>query len=101
MSEIATQHDDEAKVALIEQNQVKELLTIKDTQTLLTEQRERLEEKLPLLVIFQNEDKTWTRFTKTDNINELIEKGSFWGMHKVPKFQTKVSILKNKPKEIK
>jgi len=79
---------------------VEQLIDIKNEIAKLSEQRDEIENVLPKLVIYKNTDGTWTRFKKTDNIKELENKGSVWGMYSVKRNQTKIDILKNKPKEL-
>ncbi len=50
-------------------------------------------------VTYQNDDGTYTRFTKIDNLEELKEKGFIYRAVDTYRFTTKLENLKNKPKE--
>lgn len=57
-----------------------------------------IENELPEQVVYQNADGTWTRFTKVDNLDELMEKGQIFRSHPISRFTSKIDILKNEPK---
>ena len=79
--------------------EVERLKQIKEQMALLSKEKEEIELKLDEKVIYQNEDGTWTRFTKIDNVEEL-KKGNFFRSTIVNRFTTKLETLKRKPKEL-
>ena len=80
---------------------VERLKALKEQIELLSKEKEQLELEVEDLVIYKNDDGTWTRFTKTDNIAELNNNGNFWKSTKVTRYSTKIETLKNPPKELK
>ena len=91
----------------IEQTTGKELKTkverlkeIKEAFSKLSEEKKEIENGLPEQVIYENEDGTWTRWTRTDNLTELMEKGEIFRAAPISRYTTKLENLKNKPKEL-
>lgn len=82
-------------------DKVERLKQIKEETDKLHEERRVLESEVDDLIIYQNEDGTWTRFTKTNNIEELQEGKTVWKSCGMEKFSTKIENLKNEPKELK
>jgi len=71
----------------------------KEKTEALYKERDDLEKRLPEKVIYQNEDGTWTRFTKTDNFKTIEEIGIVWKSTSFGRFSTKIDgSLKNEPK---
>lgn len=67
----------------------------------LSTERKELEATLPDLLVYQNIDKTWTRWSRTNNVDELTKKEKvFVGVY-VDRLSTKIEVLKNEPKELK
>lgn len=64
----------------------------------LYKEKSKLVNGLPENFVYQNPDGTWTRFTKIDNLDELMEKGQIFRSHPITRFTSKIDILKNKPK---
>jgi len=79
-------------------SRIERLKEIKFQIAELTKEKESLELELDSKVIYQNEDGTWTRFTKIDNVEELL-KGTFFRSTAVSRYTTKLETLKNEPKE--
>jgi hypothetical protein len=73
----------------------------KEKTEALYRERDYLEKRLPEKVIYQNEDGTWTRFTKTDNFKTIEETGIVWKSTSFGRFSTKFEDLKREPKENK
>lgn len=84
------------------EQKVKRLLEIKELVKSLFDEKRAIEKELDDLVIFQNDDKTWTRFKKAD-LSEQLKSGEpiFYPKVFIERFLTEVRILKNKPKELK
>ena len=80
---------------------VKSLNVIKEQQDKLFSEKKDIIDQLPELVIFKNEDNTWTRFTKVDNISVLTEKGTIFRTSSLDRYTTSIEVLKNPPKELK
>lgn len=76
------------------------LVEIKDTLDKLYEEQQAILEKIDEQIIEQNEDGTWTRFNKVDNVKALIETGSFFKATSVNRYSADIKTLKNKPKEL-
>jgi len=81
-------------------SKVERLKQIKEEISKLNDEKDKLEEITDDLVIYQNPDGTWTRFTKLDNIEEL-KKGTLFRSTSVGRYTTKIESLKNPPKELK
>lgn len=79
---------------------VERIKAIKAEEELLRKERKALEETLPDQVIYPNPDGTWTRWTRTDNLTELLEKGEIFRAAPIGRYSTKLENLKNKPKEL-
>lgn len=79
---------------------IERLKAIKEQMNALNAEREAIELEVDEKVIYQNEDGTWTRFTKIDNIEEL-KRGTLFRSTSVNRYTTKLETLKNKPKELK
>lgn len=84
----------ETEISLIE-----ELKIIKSQIETLEQRKLEIEKFLPEKVIYQNEDATYTRFTRIDNLKELEEKGSIFRASICKRYTCRVENLKNKPKE--
>ena len=82
-------------------NKVERLFAIKAEQKVLSEEKEKIVKELEDFHAYQNEDNTWTRFTKIDNIKELEEKGTVFRSSSIDRYTVKLEILKNIPKELK
>ena len=89
------------EVKVQEELLVEKLKKLKKQQELLSEEKKKIIEELDDMVIYQNEDGSWTRFTKIDNLQELQEKGQVFRSTSLERYTTKVEILKNTPKELK
>ena len=83
---------------MTEKAQVEQLKLLKEEMTVLSDKKTEIENRLPESVIYQNEDGTWTRFTKIDNLKELEEKGSIFRASITNRYTTKLETLKNQPK---
>lgn len=79
---------------------VERLKEIKSSIDSLSKERQEIENTLDDQIIYQNTDGTWTRFTKIDNIQELIEKGTMFRASSINRYTVKLETLKNKPKEL-
>lgn len=79
---------------------VERLKQIKIEQEKLSNEQAEIVNKLGDILCYQNQDGTWTRFTKIDNIKELQEKGTVFRSNSFNRYSTKVEVLKNKPKEM-
>ena len=82
-------------------DKVEELKKIDGQIDALYKQREDLLKILPDLVIYPNEDTTWTRLIKTDNAKALAQGETIWKRSPVTQFSTDLKELKNPPKELK
>jgi len=80
---------------------VERLKEIKLEQDKLSNEYSEIVNKLEDFVAYENEDTTWTRFTKIDNLKELEEKSLVYRSNAFPRYSTKLEVLKNKPKELK
>jgi hypothetical protein len=78
---------------------VERLKKIREEFETLSNEKKEIEESLPEQVIYQNPDSTWTRWTRTDNLKELKEKGEIFRAAPIGRYSTKLEVLKNKPKE--
>ena len=84
------------------EQKVKRLQEIKNEMSALSEEKKVLVEELDELVIFQNDDKTWTRFKKVDLSEQLkLGKPVFYPKVFISQYLTEVKVLKNKPRELK
>lgn len=82
-------------------NKVERLKQIKDEMDKLGDEKLKIEESLDDMVIYENGDGTWTRFTKIDNVEELKEGKTVFRSHPFNRYSTKLETLKNPPKELK
>ena len=80
---------------------VEQLKKYKAELEVLKESRRELEESLPDILIYQNDDGTWTRYTRKDNLLELQEKGEVHRSVPFNRYMSKLESLKNKPKDLK
>lgn len=80
---------------------IERLKQIKEQLKALYEEESQIEAELDNCVIYLNEDNTWTRFTKIDNIEELKKNSSIFRVSSIGRFTTKIENLKNPPKELK
>ena len=87
-------------VYMTQHGAVEKFKLIKEKQAALSKEADEIINRLPDLVMYQNDDSTWTRFSKIDNLKELEEKGSFFRASSINRYTTKVETLKNKPKEL-
>jgi len=90
----------EATTDTVNNRHIERLKQIKAQFELLSVEKKAIENNLPEQVIYQNYDNTWTRWTRTDNLKELMEKGEIYRAAPLNRFTTKLEILKNKPKEL-
>ena len=80
---------------------IERLKQIKEEKALLQTEQEDIELNLTDLEIYENEDSTWTRFTRNNNIQDLYNGKTVWKSCGFSQYSTKIEILKNKPKELK
>lgn len=80
---------------------VERLKQIKEQINTLYKEESDIEAELDNCVIYPNEDGTWTRFTKIDNIEELKKNPTIFRVSSVGRYSTKIENLKNPPKELK
>ena len=79
---------------------IERLKEIKIEQSKLSVEKADLVSKLNVFEAYQNDDGTWTRYTNVDRIEALKTEGKFLSIDYFDRFQTKIEILKNKPKEL-
>ena len=92
----------QAIIANIEQRRIiNELIRVKEDMVKLENLKKKLENQLPDLVCSQNTDKTWVRYKKVDNLQELESKGKVFHQSYFNRFTSKIDILKNMPRELK
>lgn len=80
---------------------VERLKAIKAQIEELSKEKKEIEDRLSGLEIYQNDDGTWTRFSKVDNMKELEKTGQIYRAAPINRYSTKLETLKNKPKELK
>lgn len=80
---------------------IERLIEIKKQKALLQEEQEKIEESLPDLEIITNEDGTWTRFSRVNNLEQLEEGKTVWKSCGFSKYSCEIKILKTLPKELK
>ena len=82
-------------------NAIQSIEKIKEIKAKIDElslEKSEIETQLPPFVVFKNEDGTWTRFTKIDNVEEL-KRGPVFRAQALNRYTTKIETLKNEPKE--
>jgi hypothetical protein len=84
---------------------VERIRELKKQQALLSEEQKELESSLPEQVIYlsdkpEDREKPWIRWTRIDNIAELLEKGQVFRSNPFNRHTTKIESLKNMPKEL-
>jgi hypothetical protein len=79
---------------------IKELISIEEQIKQLYEEKAEILENISDLVIYQNDDGTWTRFAKLDTVKEILEKGTIFRANSITKYSSKIDVLKNRPKEL-
>ncbi len=80
---------------------VERLKAIKAQVEELSKEKKEIEDELGDFEAYENEDGTWTRFTKIDNLQELEKTGQIYRTAPINRYTVKLEILKNKPKELK
>lgn len=78
---------------------LKRLLEIKNQLEDLYAEQQELLKTAPEQIVEQNEDGTWTRFNKVDNLKTLEAEGQFFKATSVTRYGADIRVLKNKPKE--
>jgi hypothetical protein len=94
-------------------NKIEKIKQIKSQIESLSEEKKAIEESLTLEIkenedgskyeyfSYQNEDGTYTRYTRIDNIEELKSKGQMYRNTPINRYTVKIENLKNLPKELK
>jgi len=79
---------------------IERLKEIKIEQSKLSIEKADLVSRVGAFEAYQNTDGTWTRYTNVDRMDLLQTEGKFLSVDYIDRFQTKIEILKNKPKEL-
>lgn len=79
---------------------IERLKEIKKEQEKLSEEKQSIISRLSNFEVYQNDDWTWTRYTNIDRLELLQTEGKVLNIEYIDRFQTKIEILKKKPKEL-